>query len=241
MRNFVGLIILMVSGVVWCADEPRVVDGADKIEEKANSEKTENEMEKVLKEDTTLRNAVKRVVAKMEKEDEKLIEAEKRHKEAIAELKEDLIKTYESAMANYTKKGDLRAANALLSQINKMRGDEETVEVEETEAKLSIKVQIDTLTEITITKNEIVMKSMGKTKPGMHNGEFPTYINDTEWNPKWVGSIAKHSLKRKIKIKELKCGVLPLNNVAINNNDDKIVITIPDQEPGSRWYTISLQ
>ena len=103
-KLLVGMVILVVSSMAWCGawcgEEAKIFEG-----------------------DKTLQRDTKRIAKKMKREDEKLAEAQKKHKKAIAKFKMELVKTYEASMKRYTKKGDLRTANAILAQIDKIKED----------------------------------------------------------------------------------------------------------------------
>lgn len=95
------------------------------------AEEKPSDFDIVFKNDKSLQSSAKRVTSKIEKENAKLVMVQKKHKETIAKYQKELIKVYESTVKKYTKKGDLRAANAILAQIDKMKNEDTQEQIDE--------------------------------------------------------------------------------------------------------------
>lgn len=120
---------------------------------------------------------------------------------------------------------------------------------------LTIEALVDGPSTLNIAKDRIFWMNGGNAKPGL--GSEPTYINGETWTPKWgqpqaargvdrsdnrAITLATLDLRGEVISNQEKRGVDALDRartaVEIKRRGDVIVVTIPDPEPGARWYKI---
>jgi hypothetical protein len=97
-------------------------------------------------------------------------------------------------------------------------------------------------------------------KPGKHQGhDDPTFINDRAWRPRWSHSKEDRGPDRceiyripfgtidvdfqLLAITELRgeSGIQHRTEVAAKREGNEFIVTIPDPEPGHRWYKFVLR
>ena len=81
-------------------------------------------LDEVIKKDSKLRRELNKIKKEYKDANEDLEEAKKDHAKKMAELKKETIEAYEDSMKRYTKKGDIRAATALMEKVDAMKKGE---------------------------------------------------------------------------------------------------------------------
>ena len=131
------------------------------------------------------------------------------------------------------------------------------VAVEPTE--LTIKAWVDGPSELRIKKNGIYWKNGENAKPGRQSRlNEPTYINGKPWVPHWKkqhedrGRDKSDTLAMDIPSLDFDfklvavaekfdgTGVEQRSSITVYMKDFELAISIPDLEPGTRWYTFTL-
>jgi len=128
-----------------------------------------------------------------------------------------------------------------------------------TATALTIEALVDGKCELHITPQGIFWQSVTGMKPGYAIGKEPTYVNGNAWQPEWTDSnkvvgpdkSKMHPITvapvRDLKVELLAvgsrrgaAGVEKRGQITFRQKHKLSVLTIPDPEPGARWYTIRI-
>lgn len=126
-------------------------------------------------------------------------------------------------------------------------------------AEIIVRALVDGPSELIVTTNGFHWKNGMNAKPGRHEGRNePTYINDKAWYPKWAkaneerGTDKSETYSFPLATLEMEFELLavgdtkdvttiePRTQPTMSHGEGKLVISIPDPEPGSKWYVFSL-
>jgi len=193
-------------------------------------------------------------------------EYEERRANGIFALNEQAIKEMTALQQKFTKAGDLDSAQMLQARIEEATKEnafiQRTATLRSGEAPKEVIVQalIDGSTELRITAEGIYWAILGGVaKPGRHQGaDEPTYVNGSAWRPRYeenrqdrgtdTSAVYRMPLFPEMMKFELLAvgpekdsnGVERRSPISERRSDKDYVLTIPDNDGGSRWYKIRL-
>ncbi|MBD3407262.1 MAG: hypothetical protein GF411_14170 [Candidatus Lokiarchaeota archaeon] len=132
MRYFI-ILVLSVSCTMVCAGE-----GA---------------LEDVINQNIQLKRKIRSIAHDKEEADRELEEAKQKHFEKIDKLKQETIEAYQDTMKIYTKKGDIRTASVLLKEIDRLKKEMFTTQLNDALDRSPIQVTGNGFAFTTLTKN----------------------------------------------------------------------------------------
>ena len=124
--------------------------------------------------------------------------------------------------------------------------------------EIVIQAYVDGITELHVSREGLRWVNGAFAKPGLHDGNWPTFVNGQQWYPEWqkpnqargvdrskLFPLAVPSLNLELELiavgKERDArGIEPRSPMTVNYGDDELVVIIPDPEFGPRWYTFAL-
>jgi hypothetical protein len=178
--------------------------------------------------------------------------------------KKELTAAYEAVVKALTMEKKIAEAKAVRSEL-RILSNETIASGSSTKAPVRprmvdqfvVEALVDGDSELCVTPTGIYWRSLGVAKPGRHGGRNePTFVNGQPWRPQWGQPNQERghdeTAPLPLAVSDLNIGfevvavgrnrgdrgILPRSPVSSRRDSDKFVVTIPDRDFGSVWYTI---